>query len=100
MRRHAALAGTGIPVLCILAMLGAEAGAGAKGGTKMKPGITKQDFGKAPDGTVVDLYTLTNAKGMTAKIMTYGGIVTELHTPDRDGKLENIVLGFDNLKDY
>ena len=32
-----------------------------------------------PDGTPIDLYTLTNAKGMTAKIITYGGIITELH---------------------
>src|SRR5205085_11321819 len=52
------------------------------------------------DGTEVDLYTLTNAKGMTAKITNYGGIVTELLVPDRGGKLENVVLGFDNLKDY
>ena len=37
---------------------------------------------------------------MTAKVITYGGIVTELLAPDRDGKMENVVLGFDNLKDY
>jgi aldose 1-epimerase len=66
----------------------------------MKAGIQKQPFGKTPEGTEVDLYTLTNANGMMAKITNYGGIVTELHTPDRTGKLENIVLGFDNLKDY
>jgi aldose 1-epimerase len=66
----------------------------------MKAGIQKQAFGKTPEGTEVDLYTLTNAKGMTAKITNYGGIVTELVVPDRDGKLENVVLGFDNFKDY
>ena len=43
------------------------------------------DFGKTPDGTPVDLYVLTNGK-MTAKVMTYGAIVTELHVPDRNGK--------------
>src|SRR5436189_288148 len=37
---------------------------------------------------------------MTAKVITYGGIVTELLAPDRDGKMDNVVLGFDNLKDY
>ena len=45
------------------------------------------DFGKTPDGTPVELYVLTNGK-MTAKVMTYGAILTELHVPDRNGKLE------------
>ena len=54
------------------------------------------DFGKTPDGTPVDLYVLTNGK-MTAKVMTYGAILTELHVPDRNGKPGDVVLGFDNL---
>jgi aldose 1-epimerase len=66
----------------------------------MKPTIQKSDFGKTADGTAVDLYTLTNDNGMKAKIITYGGIVTELHVPDRDGKLGDVVLGFDNLDGY
>jgi aldose 1-epimerase len=86
----------------VLSVLIAGEGAGPKGGKKVdaKPGVQKQAFGKTPDGTEVDLYVLTNARGVTAKIITYGGIVTELHTPDRAGKLDNVVLGFDNLKDY
>ena len=60
----------------------------------------KQSFGQTPDGKAVDLFVLTNAKGMVAKIMTYGAIVTELDTPDRNGKLNDIVLGFDNLDGY
>src|SRR5262249_40445227 len=40
------------------------------------------------------------ANGLVAKVMTYGGIITELHTPDRDGKLDNICLGFDSLQGY
>jgi aldose 1-epimerase len=71
----------------------------AKGATTMKPGIEKQAFGEA-DGHAVDLYTLTNRHGVVAKIMTYGGIITELHVPDRDGKLGDVVLGFDDLKGY
>ena len=66
----------------------------------MKPTIQKADFGKTAEGTAVDQYTLTNAHGMKAKIMTYGGIVTELHVPDRDGKLGDVVLGFDSLHGY
>ncbi|MBN2211865.1 MAG: galactose mutarotase [Sedimentisphaerales bacterium] len=66
----------------------------------MEPSITKTDFGKTKDGQNVDLYTLTNINGLVVKITNYGGIVTELWTPDRNGKLDDIVLGFDNLKDY
>ena len=65
-----------------------------------KPMITKQPFGKTADGKPVDIFTLTNAKGMEAKIMTYGGIVVSLKTPDRDGKLDDVVLGFDTLDPY
>src|SRR6266545_605787 len=96
MRRCAVFAA--VPLLAILGML-VEAGAGTKG-KKMKAGIQKQAFGKTAEGTAVDLYTLTNANGMMTKITNYGGIVTELHTADRNGKIENVVLGFDNLKDY
>jgi aldose 1-epimerase len=66
----------------------------------MKAGVQKADFGKTADGTPVELYTLTNAHGLKAKIITYGGIVTELDVPDRDGKLGDVVLGFDDLKGY
>ncbi|MFL5245719.1 MAG: aldose epimerase family protein [Gemmataceae bacterium] len=71
-----------------------------KGTDKMEPSIDKKDFGKTQDGTAVDQYTLTNANGMKAKIITYGGIITELDVPDRDGKLGDVVLGFDDLKGY
>jgi aldose 1-epimerase len=68
--------------------------------TPMGVGVTKAEFGKTPDGKQVDLYTLTNAHGMKAKIITYGGIITELDAPDRDGKMGDVVLGFDNLQSY
>ena len=60
----------------------------------------KTSFGELPDGTAVDLYTLTNANGLFAKVTTYGAIITELHVPDRQGMLGDIVLGFDNLAQY
>jgi aldose 1-epimerase len=65
-----------------------------------KAGIRKESFGTTKDGQAVDLYTLTNANGMVAKITNYGGIVTELWVPDRNGKLGDVVLGFDNVGDY
>ncbi len=72
----------------------------AKRETKEKLNVKKEAFGKSPDGVEIDQYILTNANGMTAKIITYGAILTELDVPDRDGKLGDVVLGFDNLKDY
>jgi len=57
-------------------------------------------YGKTADGQSVELYTLSNAKGMTVKIATYGGTITELLVPDRDGKLADVTHGFDNLAGY
>jgi aldose 1-epimerase len=57
------------------------------------------EFGKTPDGTPVELYVLSNGR-ITAKVITYGGIITELHVPDRQGKTADVVLGFDTLDAY
>jgi aldose 1-epimerase len=62
--------------------------------------ITKVPFGKTPDGTVVDLYTLTNSHGLVCKVITYGAIITELLVPDRIGKMGDIVLGLDSVDAY
>ena len=62
--------------------------------------IKKESFGKTPDGKEIDLYTLTNTNGLKARITTYGGILVSLQIPDRDGKLGDVVLGYDNLDDY
>ena len=60
----------------------------------------KTPFGHTPEGQAVDLYTLSNASGMRVAIMNYGGIVVSLEVPDRDGKLADVVLGFDSLAGY
>ena len=57
------------------------------------------DFGEV-DGQPVKLYTLDNGRGMVAKITNYGGIVTELHVPDRNNQTADVVLGFDTLEEY
>jgi aldose 1-epimerase len=67
---------------------------------KEKASVKKEAFGKTDDGVAVEQYTLRNAAGATAKVITYGALLTELDVPDRDGKLGDVVLGFDNLKDY
>ena len=61
--------------------------------------VEKQPWGTV-DAQPVDLYTLTNENGMTAKITNYGGIVTSLIVPDKKGQLGDIVLGYDNLQGY
>ncbi|HWF87600.1 MAG TPA: aldose epimerase family protein [Pyrinomonadaceae bacterium] len=62
--------------------------------------VTKQPFGKTPDGQQIDLYTLRNAHGVEAKIMNYGAIVTSLKVPDRNGKFDDVVLGFSDFDSY
>ena len=62
--------------------------------------VTRRAFGAIPGGATIDLYTLANRRGVEAAIMTYGGILVSLRTPDRDGTLGEITLGFDALAPY
>jgi aldose 1-epimerase len=65
-----------------------------------KPTMRKQPFGKTNDGRAVDLYTLTNQKGMEVAITNFGGIIVALKVPDRKGKIDDVVLGYDALDGY
>ena len=65
-----------------------------------KHSIDKQVFGKTDDGTAVDIYTLKNASGAEVRITNYGGIVVSLKVPDKNGKFDDVVLGYDNLDGY
>ena len=62
--------------------------------------VTKQPFGTTKDGAAVALYTLTNTRGMSVKVMTYGATVTALTVPDKAGKLDDVVLGFGSVAEY
>ena len=64
-----------------------------------KTKVTSQSFGKMPDGTPVEIYTLSDG-AFEARIATYGGIVVSLKAPDRNGKPADVVLGFDDLDGY
>jgi len=61
--------------------------------------VTKEPFGKMPDGTPVDMYILNDGK-IEARILTYGARLAALNAPDRDGKLADVVLGHSSLQGY
>ena len=62
--------------------------------------ITTKEFGKTKEGQAVELHTLTGGSGLVAKISTYGALLTELWTSDRNGSTSDVVLGFDTLDGY
>ncbi len=64
-----------------------------------RAGVERAAFGTA-DGKPVEIFTIRNAKGVEARITNFGGIIVSLKTPDRTGKLDDIVLGFDSLAPY
>jgi aldose 1-epimerase len=70
------------------------------GATPQAGSTTKKTFGKTPEGQEADLYVLTNKTGAEVAITNYGGAVVSLKVPDRNGKLTDVVLGFDNVDGY
>ena len=84
---------------CVVALIIAGCLLSCGGGQKPKAGIVKESFGQFK-GQPVELYTLTNNNGVVMKVTTYGGTITELYVPDKNGKMGNVVLGFDKLEGY
>ena len=82
------------PLLILTVLLTALGAAGREGDS-----VKKESFGKV-EGRSVELYTLTNRKGGEAKITTYGATVVSLKVPDRNGKFDDVVLGFDDIDGY
>jgi aldose 1-epimerase len=68
--------------------------------TATRPTVSRAAFGRTPEGAAVDVFTLTNANGVEVRAITYGAYVISLKTPDRQGKLDDVVLGFDSLDGY
>lgn len=94
-----------ICMLAILVALGPEFLASSpseepQSGAKESAHVMKAAFGKLPDGTSIESYTLYNSRGASAKVITYGATLTELFMPDRHGKMADVVLGFDNIEGY
>jgi aldose 1-epimerase len=66
----------------------------------MEASLKSRSFGHLPTGEAVEAWTLTGAGGLAVEIITFGGIVTRIVAPDRDGKMADVALGFDNLDRY
>ena len=62
--------------------------------------VSVAPFGKLQDGRAVSMFTLTNSKGATMKVINYGGIIVSLEVPDKEGNLVDVVLGYDSLEAY
>ena len=62
--------------------------------------ITKQEFGKTPEGKVADIYTLINDNNCELRITNYGGIIVSIKVPDKNGQLGDVVLGYNTLFEY
>ncbi|MCP4505237.1 MAG: galactose mutarotase [Fuerstiella sp.] len=60
----------------------------------------KSDFGKTKDGESVELYTLSNDTGLVAKVMTRGATLVQIHVPDKNGKSDDVILGWDDVAGY
>jgi aldose 1-epimerase len=110
MHTTAATARTGTPGravrIAIAVLLGVAsigllgAGASDASGKRGRLEVERERFGTMPDGTVVHRYTLSNARGMEVKLITYGGAVQSLRVPDRHGRKANVTLGFSDLPGY
>ena len=87
-------------LVCALIFLGELPLGGSLSSQGMRGTIRKQSFGKTATGEQVDLYSLTNKKGMEVSITNFGATVVTLRVPDRDGKPADVVLGYDTLEGY
>lgn len=92
-------------MVAFLMALGPELTGGPAGGATQTPAkksahVEKAAFGQLPDGTAIESYAVYNSQGASAKLITYGATLTELHVPDRNGKMGDIVLGFEDIQGY
>ena len=92
MKRHIAVATLALGILVLLAA--------SQPKSQANSGMLKRAFGKTGDGRQVDLYVLTNKNGIEADITNFGAAVVSLKVPDRHGKTDDVVLGYDDLDGY
>src|SRR5688572_12008035 len=88
------------PSLLLILPLAVLCSAVTGAGQATQSPVKREPFGKMADGKAVERFTLTNANGIELKAISYGGIITSLRVPDRSGRFDDIVLGFDSLDGY
>jgi len=91
----AIIACVALGLVCVTTLAGGQAPPPGKAAR-----VEKTKYGVTKDGAAVDLYTMTNANGMIARVITFGALLTELHVPDRTGAMADVVLGFKTLDGY
>jgi aldose 1-epimerase len=90
-----------IPLLVFLLIFSVSTSSGrGAASAKGKPDVRKEGFGETRDGRPVDLYTFNNSHGLEVRVTNFGGIIVSLRVPDKNGKMDDIVLGFDKLDQY
>jgi aldose 1-epimerase len=87
-------------IVALAALASPAHAADATAAAVRRASVTRAPYGRMPDGAAVDVYTLTNANGMEVRAITYGAFVVSLRVPDRQGQLDDVVLGFDTLEGY
>jgi aldose 1-epimerase len=99
MNRVRAAVSSFLPVLLCIVSVPDGAGSAA-GSARATPAVTRAAFGRLPDGRPVESFTLTNAHGIELRAISYGAIIVSLRVPDRDGRLDDVVLGYEDLEGY
>jgi aldose 1-epimerase len=85
---------------CLLSLCASVLAVLPAGSSSTPPAVTRASFGRMPDGTEVEVFTLTNVKGLEVRAIEYGAIIVSLRTPDRAGRIDDVVLGYDTLAGY
>lgn len=67
---------------------------------RRRPAVTRAPFGAMPDGTPIEIFTLTNSTGMEIRAINYGAIIVSIKVPDRAGRFDDVVNGHDTLEGY
>ena len=90
----------GANMVCAFAIAAALASAMMSRTANADTTLDHVPYGTTQDGQAVDIYTMTNEHGLRVRFLSYGGVITEINTPNRAGRLDNIVLGLGTLREY
>ena len=90
----------GVMAVCFTGCVSERGDVAVEAPLPKEPSVSVRPFGTTRDGQEVKLYRLAGAGGIVMDVIDYGGAVVRLYTPDRDGKLTDITLGFNSIREY